>query len=270
MRGILFWTWMVGGFLGATLSSACSQSVEDHSIYEANIMSGTQVPITSKKKGWQQAGPLATNDTTKFVTLQANFEDEPGNYTVQFGVPQPPSATGTTLGSYSCKADIFWSVEGQTIKRTVSVGNGVSVTGTGQGVKVRIYDDSGTVFGPGGDPYIVSAQVVKGTRPNVGKPPTIWNNWFQVAAGGVGTLAIPQDAGVISINVQVGELAASGIPPICNVLIKSLSGAILTQFDPNAVGAAFVPIPPGAAQVEFDNFSAADAYRVQVNFGIDG
>lgn len=260
MRGIVF----------LLALAACSQSVEDHSSYEANIMSGSSVPITGKKRGWQQSGTLITGDATKFVTLQANFEDEPGDYTVEFGVPSPPDAAGSTLGYYNCKADIFWSVEGQTVKRTVTVGNGVSVSGTGQGVKVRMYDASGTIFGPGGDSYVVSAQVAKGTRPNVGKPPTIWNPIFTVLAGGVGVLAVPQDAGVISVNVQVGALSAAGIPPISNVLIKSLSGVILTQFDPNAVGAAFVPVPPGAAQVEFDNFSAADNYRVQVNFGIDG
>lgn len=271
MRGNLFWTWMVGGFLGATLSSACSQSVEsDHSIYEVNTMGGTQVPITSKKKGWQQAGPLATNDTTKFVTLQANFEDEPGNYTVQFGVPQPPDTAGSTAGSYSCKADIFWSVEGQTIKRTVSVGNGVSVSGVAQGVKVRIYDDSGTLFGPGGDTYIVSAQVVKGTRPNVGKPPTIWNPVLTVNPGTAVAFSLPNDAGIISVNVQVGELLAGAIPPSCNVSIKTAVGTTLTRFNPTEVGAAFVPVPPGATQIEFANLSAADVYLAQINFGIDG
>lgn len=260
MRGILFLLCL----------AACSQSVEDHSIYEANIMSGTQVPITSKKKGWQQAGPLATNDTTKFVTLQANFEDEPGNYTVQFGIVKGPNPAGTTGGAFACKADIYWSVEGQTVKRTVSVGNGVSVSGIGQGVKIRIYDASNAVFGPGNYEYIVSAQVVKGTRPNVGKPPTIWTPVTTIAAGGGIAYQIPADAGVISANIEIGVVAPGVYPVSADVFIQGPTGVYLSQFDPNVVGPAFVPIPPGASQVFIQNNSAADSYRVQVNFGIDG
>lgn len=236
-------------------------------------MSGAQVPITGMKKGWQQAGKLKIGDPVQAVTLQADFQNEPGNYTIQFGIVKPPNANAL----YVAKADIYWSVEGQTLKRTITVGNGVSISGTAQGVKVRVYDDTATTFPAAvivpNTEYTVAVQVVKGTRPNVGKPPTLYVAPVNVGPLSFQNINIPADAGVISVNVQIGVAAVAiiPIPFTAQCIVEDVGGlTTLTTFVPTENNAGFITLPPGSAILSLYNGSAGDTYTMQVNFGIDG
>jgi hypothetical protein len=224
-----------------------------------------ETSMSSPKRGWSQAGKLLTG-VEGAVSLQANFKD-PGSYTVQFGVVPPPIAA-PAFGIFDCSAVVEWSVEGNTIRRRVSVGNGTSISGQGQAVAVRVSDQSSGAFGA--NEYTVSIQVAPGTRPSVNKPPTLRGYQTVVTVGGGATsvLDIPQDAGVISVETDVSVLVVGSLPVQALVLQVNGAGQILNQYDPTIV-TGFVPVAPNATQVELVNLSANN-YRLQFTFGIDG
>ena len=225
---------------------------------ENNVMS-------AEKSGWQQSGVLTTGDTVKSVTVQASLE-ESATYTVQFGINPPPPPVAPSLGVFDCQAEIMWKVNGALVRRLVSVGNGVSVSGPAQGFNVRAFDNTSNIFA-GGD-YTVQISVAKGNRPTTSNPPTLWTPVATVLAGGVGVVNIPQNAGVISAQVVLGVLAVGALPVKALVLQKNAAGQILKQYDPS-IYTGFVPVAPNATQIEIDNLSAF-SNRFEVTFGIDG
>jgi hypothetical protein len=225
------------------------------------------------KTGWQQNGVLITGKRDESVHLQQVFPRSEF-YTVQIGVTPPaslapPDTTVPGFGIYDAVADIEWSVEGATNRRTVSVGNGVSISGPAQSVKVNAYDQSSTLFGQ--HEYIVTIQCSKGTRPSQDQPPTLrgYPTVVSVLGGATSVLDIPPDAGVISVETSVGVLAAAALPIKALVLQVNGAGQILKQYDPT-VQTGFVPVAPNATQVELINLSVGDTYRLQFTWGIEG
>lgn len=234
---------------------------------------GDSMAVIIGKNGWQGSEVLTTGNVDRFLQFQANFE-KPGAYTVQFAVTPPDFQTNFAapgFGIYTAIAEISWRVEGGDVRRVVSVANGVSVSGVGQGVKVAIRDT--TTFGAPPRDYTVFAQVAPGTRPSVQQPPTLLGfPTFQTinAGGGTATINIPANAGVISSEVSIGPVAIAGFPVIGVLVIqKNGGGQILKEYDPT-VESGFVPVAPGCTQIDIVNQNAANNYRIQVTFGIDG
>ena len=60
-----------------------------------------------------------------------------------FGVPQSPGN-----GIFDAIAEVTWSTQGSDVRREVSVGNGVSISGTAQAVKVSVYDRTSSLIYP--------------------------------------------------------------------------------------------------------------------------
>jgi len=220
-----------------------------------------------KKSAWSASKQLICNDEGIELSLQVQFQ-ETGYYTVQFGIvpPQEPSAF---VFPFSAEAIISWSVEGNTIRRRVSVGNGVSISGGGQAVKVVVADR--TRF-PDVNPhtYLASVSVTKGTRPSVNQPATLESlpQVTSVLAAGVLVIPVPQDAGAISAQVVSSVLALAGLPVHLIVFQKNAVGQILKAYDPS-VETGFVPLAPNTTEVEIDNIGAFTA-RVKLTWGIDG
>jgi hypothetical protein len=221
------------------------------------------------KKGWQSSGILLAGNKIQSVSGQADFADRPGVYTVQFGIVSQPS--GGAL--FSAQADLTWSVEGQNVRRTISIGNGVSITGVGQGVRWNMRDvtDSGLPGFVSNAPYTVSAQVTTGARPGSDRPPFLQHfSQTQTVNGGLASagILVPVDAGVTSAFVFVDADTIAHRPASVSVIAETLSGNTIAIWNP-AINQGFIPIPPVCQQLFVLN-GGANPILFQVLWGIDG
>ena len=245
---------------------------ENEAMKERNIPGNSYQP----KKAWQQNGTLVPGANDKFVTLQADFSEDPGYYTVQFNTSA--NILPGTDGYIRCKADIIWSVEGGEITRRVSVGNGISVSGAGQALRVVVSDDgSNPDIGGGFNEYVVGIVVVKGTRPATGKPVTYKQSGVlssvSVAAGALtpGELAIPGNIGVISAEVTITPQSAGAVFPLSMIVEfaaangDTFSNYYITSDTPPL----FLPVPAGATQCNIYNEGVSNIVAA-VTWGIDG
>lgn len=241
------------------LLTACA----NHTAYQENEEEDMTAPGLpgNKKSGWSASGKLTQLNRLTKVSMQANFVDAPQNYTVQFKL-------AGDLRLKRTEAEIVWSVEGNDVRRLVSVADGVSVQGSGQGVKVTIYDVSNDAVPVGvSADYVASVQLVSGTRGSTGNPPVLSGDRASILAGGSQTFQIPTNAGITSVGVSVG----TGGNPIAEFDIAVThqdSGATsLSTYDPRQF--YWVPLTPGTTQIQITNFGAS-TIEVKINYGIDG
>ena len=207
------------------------------------------VPIINQPQGLR----LAQTFTVMFaltVPLQRSTDPSPGT-------PAPAN----------CQALIQWVENGQQVQRLVTVGNGVSVSGSGTGVQISLTD---LPFGTGyisGIPYQVTALVVPGLRPSFSLPLYVPITTFELLASSSVGIPIPQGIGVRAVEVSVVNLAAP-TPP--EVLVQALGiGALYKAWDPLTLP-GMTPVPAASTNLFITNRDAANAVTVTVLFGIDG
>lgn len=196
---------------------------------------------------------------------------DPGNYTIQFGLEDPNVAADLgASGFIRARGEIIWKVGGQDVRRVVDVGNGVSISGTVEGVSAKIYDDS--VGAPSGRPYFVSMQVVKGSRPSVQQPPVYSLNAQTVEAAGAAGLDvdIPQNIGAISVNITLFPVAIGTAIGAYDIKVSQLTpnNTVRRAYDPRQD--QWVPLAPGATKLRFITSAAGPQTNLQIAFGIDG
>lgn len=242
-------------------------------------------PSEAQMSGWSQSGNLITQQPdAPTVSLQANF-DEPAYYTIQFGVQAPQQVSPATLSSlYSAYADVFWTVNGNIIQRQIDIGQGTTISGPGQAVKVIIHDQTPSAAAIGGTfvfPYVVSAQITPGARPTSISPPTRYAQFTAATAGGVQS----------PTNGLISQIAASGslifyVPPNCgavSVEVTASGGVDSTKITIGQVTGntelkgyylkdqpGFVDLIPNCDSIVVQNNDSGSVARVSVNFGIDG
>lgn len=234
------------------------------------------------KDGWQQSGSLFIQGSAR-VQLAADFSRSrygAGTYTAQLAINQVPNIAGANPDA---TATLIWKVEGNQIVRKVSVGNGVSVTGTGQSVTILIEDTTVFTSVPAaGAEYIVSAQVGPGTRAGRAFPPILRGVangvvpnarlWPAIpAAGGTVQWLVPQNAGVIAVDAQiVPDTFGTTLDPYdVTAYQRDAFGNIVKAWLP-LIDIGFVPVVPAAVEMFIDNRSAAAIIRAAVEWGIDG
>jgi hypothetical protein len=220
-----------------------------------------------KSGGWAQSGEMETQNADKQVSVQANFPVA-REYTVQFLVTPPAIVPNQPL---TIQADITWTTNGNQIVRRVSVGNGVSVQGTAEAVKVTIRDLT-PVGGPK-LPYTAGISVAPGGRASSALPPTLVDTTpHTVAAGANLLLSIPQNVGITSVYVAVFAVTAANVPvavPENNLSVsQNHPTGPLKRYDPRLY--EFVPMAPGATALQLFNDTAADFVTFFVTYGIDG
>jgi len=247
----------------------------------------------NKKIGWSASGKLKTGDRTKQVTLQADFPIA-GSYTLEFGFNANPLSNV----AIKCEAQITWTVEGNFVTRRVSVGDGTTVTGVGQAVRVVLTDTSlqlasqsipiiplGTQ--PNGVEYDVSVQVAPGTRGSNANPP-VWlpNTGFlpdgSFVQGSVGIsvngaparISVPSDVGATSVKVVYNPTTLA-VPKAHTdpglVIFFRQNGSSIALY--SLVGeTGFVPLIPGTDQISISCLDLTpDAwYQFIAIFGVDG
>lgn len=216
-----------------------------------------------KGEGWSQSGTLQTGVAGE-VSLQANFVQRfgaAGPFTVQLGV-LPPLA-GFPPGIVTA-AEIEWSVQGNTVRRIVDLVNGLSISGFAEACRVVIRNVASVA--PPGDPFVVSVQLTPGTRPSEQRPPTLTTGRL-VAAAGFTDVAVPVEAGAISVFVTMGTDPPSVLTSADIQVQHRNTVGPLKAYDPRDYG--WVPIDPRASIVRLVNTTATPVIA-SVIFGIDG
>lgn len=217
-----------------------------------------------KKFSWSASGELQQHNPLKTFSLQCDFNKEPGNYTAQFSV------NGTDLSRKRPIAEISWSVEGNTVRRIISIADGVSIQGAAQNTNIKIYDTSATVLVPPDTGlYRVSVQVVRGTRGSTSNPPIYDSGDVStIPAFGATTIAVPLNAGVISTAVTVTDVSGVLLPQNQIFVSQRDSGGInRNAYDPRQY--FWVPLSPGCTEIYIQNLTA-EIILAKVIFGIDG
>jgi hypothetical protein len=248
------------------------QESEDDDMHPLNA------PKQSHSGGWSKSQDMVFFDTLRELSMQANFPVA-GFYTVQFGVEQDPSF----LTNPDIIADVTWSVEGNDIRRKISVGNGTTISGTGQACSVKVRDAS--IFGPVGQVYTVKALLSPGVRPgslsrpflrgidwdltSIIAPSALINQYLvSIGAGQSVRINVPVNAGVISADVEA--TLSSGLtldPTFVGVGQLNLSGLFKSYYP--LVETGFVPVYPSSTFLIISN-AAATPIVVSVLWGIDG
>lgn len=217
--------------------------------------------------GWSQSGQLETGNPNRAVNLQGKFPVIE-NYTVQFNLATPVT---TGVRKVAAQAELIWSVQGNSVRRLISVYDGTSITGSAQAVSVKLFDDTRVAPPVPAITYDGSIQVSKGTRGSNKQPPYFALGNATVANGGSASFPIPDDIGAISLLVSVGPQSPGfTIPP--GFVIAEVIGSAIAQvrYDPRDYD--WFPLNPGATIVTVRIAAAAPAtdYDVNVFLGIDG
>lgn len=259
------------------------------------------MPIQGTRTGgWSRSGELQVGGPTfggdPGVNLQVDFYgykvDDLGHtktdprqrpasiYTVEINVDtlriprNDPDLLASPHVHVNPIATIDFSTEGNTVRREVSCVNGVSISGVCDHINVLVRDfstDSALdAVAPGTDlSYTVAILVTPGTRPARHSPPYLATSVSgslaaaTVAGGGTTLIAIPPDAGAITICAFSN---GDGIPVIEQ---RDFGGAVLAAYDPSFP--EFVPLIPQAQSIALRNTGAAlTNEQMTVIFGIDG
>lgn len=248
---------------------------------------------SSSTGGWSQPTTVFAYSIQPQNSLQTSFPRS-GTYTVEFSVNIPALPPGMSPASViQCDAIISWVLEGNRITRRVSVSDGLSISGTAQGVQVQLVDTSyDTSFVPPpatAFQYTITVSATPGVRGSVKVLPTLALLWNVTAANSpqlVKSLAsagpftvsalVPQDCGVRALKVSVAPSnSLLGVVADLNkvtVAFKSSSGVTTYVYAP-ATDPDFVPLPAGTASIQVTYLAdITDLATVDVSavWGIDG
>lgn len=219
--------------------------------------------------------PFTTNRRRSAVVVQAEFKN-PGYFTIQFGIQAPIVAGISLAGNTICEAEILWSVAGNTIRRYISVFNGTSISGAGEGVRVRMIDNSlGNFNAPNGASYPVTVMIIPGTRPTMAgsQPPfytpneslTFFPGTPQTPAYSMTTpgptnqeldIAIPENCGINSVMLLASQSAQDDPTDVMtnnSIFFQQLgtvglTSKVLANYNYDMVG-RWLPLYPGANEI---------------------
>src|SRR5262245_46015170 len=163
--------------------------------------------------GWGTSDDLIAGNPGRHVTLQFPLR-RACEHTVQLGcIPGTTNPVPGVVLQFAAEAEIFWSTGGNTVRRVVSVKDGMSVSGVGEHVKVVVTDKS--VFAEGGpDDLIawpVSILVAPGSRGTIQQPPYLEEPLPIVvpAAGASTPILVLRECGVVSAYVTGGAVVGT-------------------------------------------------------------
>ena len=237
---------------------------------------------TIMPSGGGVGGTLVQRNRTKQVAQQFALNPK-CIYTVQLGI-QPIASPGVGGRLSVAEAIVRWSVGGNTVTRRVTLGKGVSLSGTGEAVSVVLSDvTENGLFPPTWDgSYQVTALVAEMPRAG-GNVPPVWvpngvnspgSSWIEgnaVLAPAASTLAlpIPTDAGIVSVGVTATATVGPQVIPEGSIIVEQLHALnnVVKSYDPRI--APFVAWSPFADQLIVRNFNAFQVL-VAVAFGVDG
>jgi hypothetical protein len=222
--------------------------------------------------GWAASGTLIPANTSKILSLQRQFK-RPGMYVVQFSMERPnPQNPAVTV--VSAEAFIEWAVAGNTTTRRISLLPGCSIAGNAESVRVVVRDISAPAVFPDviAEEYRVGILVTPGVRADVQQPPQLISgvNQTSILNGALASFNVPQDAGVISVHVDVASVAGAAILDQgikVDHVSDTVASFVLKSYEPR--DCVWCPLAPGTRVVRVHNRSGA-TFVCRVTFGIDG
>ena len=246
-------------------------------------------------KGAGRTQQLTRGSSQSTVMLSESFIDERHEprasvYTLQFSRRAVDGSVPDDQNPTVTYATITWTIGGVQTQRMISVANGQSLTGCGEGCTVSVIDDTDVLPNvPDTAPnYIVSVTLTPGSRGNNGNPPSYFTNDFtpqpsglEVFGGGsAGKLAVsggggdnevvidvPKQAGVVSVQVTTGS--ADGSATDVRIAQTDALEKNIKVFN-NQDFPDFVPVDPRAVQIAITNMSSTVECYWGICFGIDG
>lgn len=224
-----------------------------------------------------QSRTLQTQSGATARLLQSAMFQEGGVYTIVFDVKYPVGLIFRAVGV------IRWSENGNTVTRMFDIVKGLQISTPGRVLDVSVIDatplDLPLITGDGGAPvptpgagtdYTVTAIVERGNRAAESRPPTLFGGSAILGSHASETVAIPYQAGVISLEVTASEQSTfPTVQPNILVSFTTASGGIFKQYSVTA-DSGFVPIPPGATEVTITNADPANGAIVGITWGVDG
>jgi len=241
---------------------------------------GWSINASMVTTGRTSGGGTPLRDTNKKIQqqLQVAFDRQMQTHTIQFNGPD--AAAIGAFGGVIAEAEILWSVEGATIRRVVTVTDGMAVSGEAQSVTVNLYDQT---YGSSGFAYKVAVTVAPGVRGNIQQPPLLqapgvsvatgieFPAAFGIGAGAVGRWNLPQNVGAVSSYLTIQGAAPPAAPLADNsILVTHRNGGGLPILSYGLNGCfKYIPLFSGTVSVEVLNNTAA-AIAAAHNFGIEG
>lgn len=221
--------------------------------------------------GWSVTDSLFSGDTTRVVSLQADFK-KVGPFTIRFSMRPLVDISAATVATLQAVAAIDFCVQGGTTRRLISITDGTSISGVAETVNVRCSDISKAEGGAIdiGKEYEISVLVGPGTRAASGTPPVLQqeNIVFVVLAGANLNVPVPPGAGIKSLLVTVASIDGSVIPDNkARVTQTTPHATAIAMYDPRSYD--WCPLASGARTVNLANLSAVSQLYA-IFWGIDG
>jgi len=263
----------LGLLLCLALSPACTLEIE----MPKNNEGLTQEAPAGALHAWAQSAVInpeganvAIKNGQSSFSLQCRLET-PSVFTVEFEIG-PSLDPDIPLPINKPTAEIEWTVNGNTVRRVISVVNGTSISGTAEFVKVKFFElETGTSTAP----YAATAMVSPGTRAGRVQPTNQSTDAVDLDAAGIGGpgevfIDVPQDKGIITFRVFAWDAAETGALDMTKILVAqqtSANNTISAFQDPNE--AKFVHLNPSVTVIKVINLGAVAA-RVYIVWGVDG
>ena len=231
-----------------------------------------------KITGWAGTADLVTGRgvNAKFsrFPVQAELEEE-GSLTTQFNLIGPTA---------NCRAEIISLVNGNAVRRVITVIDGASITTRGKNINVRVGDFTDSNISSG-EAYQVAVLSTLGIRAGFKQPPylipltfgTQVNGPFSPATGvidisspGSVYVPVPENAGVNSVFVTVASIDGTPVPQE-SIRVFHLTpggGLAMNAYDPRNYD--WVPLGPNTTIIQIFNSNSSPDVQIAVTFGIDG
>lgn len=210
--------------------------------------------------------PGTVNGPGQSVSGLALANLAPGPYTLHFSFQMLPPTSGVKAAVVD--AVITWKVNGQQVRRVVSVTNGLAITCHCEGVDVVLTDTTYRV-GENSSGGEVSITLAPGVRPSIEQPPVYQDipQGTTVPALNQVTIPVPENAGVNQFMLFIGQIgsdlnkiAVSQQDPDSNSHALSLASGIVNRW---------ITMAPGVASLRIINQDALNT-TAYVLWGIEG
>lgn len=257
-------------FLLLALTCCTTKVIQMEDRFGDGELEGAANPnTTGKKNGWSTNGQLTVGDPDGQVSLQRTFR-KAGMFTLTFFADYPRDVVDTVVRA---EADIDWTVAGNTIRRRVTLANGLAISGLCESVRVVAVDV--TTLGVGATPvdYDVGISVAEGVRAPNPIPPTLSSRERvrAIANGAFDTFDVPDGVGINGVMVVVMGVNPAAPLPDNSILVQveTATGIGLLRYDPNQVGPKFMPISGDSDHLFIQNDSG-QIIEYTVIFSVEG
>jgi hypothetical protein len=244
---------------------------------------------TTMGKGFQNTTELQMFNSTPKNAMNVNFgtgdEEDASEYTVSFGIT--PADSGVLSVDPNVRATVRWNINGVSIQRIVTLGQGMALSGSATGVSVDLQDFStAEIRANTASEYIVTTMISPGTRPANSYPPTLipitaeesgtgtidsFGGTYSLLGGQSVEVSVPINAGVRSYYISLGVSSSSNENATVEVVELDLAGTPLRSYYLTGSTNGFVAISNRTSKIYLGNIDALVTIEyASLTWGIEG